>query len=125
MKKLIPYILVGLLVVGFVGLIGYLKVSNSKPESVPKETETYFDDNANVMYFYSPNCVHCIKEKKVLSELAVEGFRVKPMNTLDNPDVANQYKIKATPEFISQKDGARLEGYQEKEALKSWMEKHQ
>ncbi|MDO8507890.1 MAG: thioredoxin domain-containing protein [bacterium] len=126
MKKFIPYIVVGILLVGFIGAIGYLKVSENKPSDNTSRTkiEPYFDDNANVMYFYSPNCSHCIQEKPILTELAKEGFRFKPMNTLENPGVADQYKIKGTPEFISQKDGARLEGFQEKEPLKAWLSQH-
>lgn len=127
MKKFIPYILIGILFVGFVGGIGYLKVSENKPKdntANQSQTEPYFDDNANVMYFYSPNCSHCLQEKPILTELAKEGFRVKPMNTLDNPSVADQYKIKGTPEFISQKDGQRLEGFHEKEPLKVWLTQH-
>lgn len=126
MKKILPYILISILLIGFIGLIGFLKVSEKKPDndSSKVQTETYFDDSANVMYFYSPNCSHCIEEKPILEELATEGFRVKPMNTLDNPSVADQYKIKGTPEFISVKDGARLEGFQEKESLKKWLSEH-
>jgi len=126
MKKFIPYIVIGFLLVGFIGGIGYLKVSEKKPEdnAGQNQTQPYFDDSANVMYFYSPNCSHCNDEKPILTELAKEGFRVKPMNTMDNASIADQYKIKGTPEFISQKDGARLQGFQQKEALKSWLEAH-
>jgi len=126
MKKFILYILIGILLVGFVGGIGYLKVSEKKPQENPVKTQTevYFDDNANVMYFYSPNCSHCIQEKPILTELAKEGFRVKPMNIQDNASLADQYKIKGTPEFISQKDGARLEGFREKDPLRDWLSQH-
>lgn len=126
MKKIIPYILIGVLVVGFIGGIGYLKVSQNKNDNSSNKTQTepYFDDNANVMYFYSPNCSHCIQEKPILTALAGEGFRVKPMNTQENPSAADQYKIKGTPEFISLKDGAKLEGFQEKEPLKAWLNQH-
>lgn len=126
MKKFIPYILIGILLIGFVGGIGYLKVSENKSSNNSKQTQTepYFDDSANVMYFYSPNCSHCLQEKPILTELSKEGFRVKPMNTLDNPSIVDQYKIKGTPEFLSQKDGARLEGFKEKEPLKTWLSQH-
>lgn len=126
MKKYLPYIFIGILLITFIGGIGYLKVSENKTANNTNQTptEVYFEDNANVMYFYSPNCTHCLQEKPILMELAKEGFRVKPMNTLENPGVADQYKIKGTPEFISQKDGARLEGFQEKEALKAWLNQH-
>jgi thioredoxin-like negative regulator of GroEL len=126
MKKFAPYILIGILLVGFIGGIGYLKVSENENGNSNKQTQTeaYFDENATVMYFFSPNCSHCNDEKPILEELAKEGFRVKPMNIQDNPSVADQYKIKGTPEFVSQKDGARLEGFKEKEPLREWLNQH-
>ncbi len=124
MKKAIPYILIGILIVGFIGVIGYLKTSGNKPQNAAVQSESYFDESANVMYFYSPNCSHCIDEKPILEELGQEGYRVKPMNIQDDAEAASQYNIKGTPEFISQKDGARLQGFQEKEPLKNWLEEH-
>ncbi|RJO62300.1 thioredoxin [candidate division WS5 bacterium] len=124
MKKAIPYILIGLLILGFIGIIGYVKTSKEKTSPSNTQTEAYFDESANVMYFYSPNCSACNKEKQILADLAKEGFRVKPMNILEKTEAATQYNIKGTPEFISQKDGARLEGFQEKETLKKWLEEH-
>lgn len=126
MKKFIPYILIGILLIGFIGVIGYVKVSENKTDvsTSQTQTESYFDENATVMYFYSPNCSHCNDEKPILTELAKEGYRVKPMNIQDNPSIADQYKIKGTPEFVSQKDGARLEGFKEKEPLREWLSQH-
>lgn len=124
MKKYIPHIIIGFLIVGFIGLLGYLKTKQEPLEDSRPQVESYFDDNATVMYFYSPDCSHCIDEIPILTELAQEGFRVKPMNIKDNPGAADQYKIKGTPEFISLKDGARLEGFQQKEPLKKWLGEH-
>lgn len=124
MKKYLPYILIGALIVGFIGVVGYLKTTQKDPQVSRQQTESYFDESANVMYFYSPDCSHCNDEKPVLTELAQEGFRVKPMNIKDNPGSADQYKIKGTPEFVSLKDGARLEGFQQKEPLRQWLSEH-
>ena len=127
MKKYLPYILIAILLVGFVGIIGYLKVSDKKTgdaNQTQTETEPYFDDSANVMYFYSPNCSFCIKEKPILADLAKEGYRVKPIDIQANPGFAIQYDVKGTPYFISQKDGAKLNGFQEKEPLKKFLEEH-
>ncbi len=130
MKKLVPYIVIGILVIGFIGVIGYLKMNNSSTQiagqnnATNNENEPYFDENAVVMYFYSPNCSHCLQEKPILTDLAKGGLLVKPMNILDHPDYAKQYNIEGTPEFLSQKDGQRLKGFQEKEPLKKWLEAH-
>lgn len=124
MKKFIPYILIGILILGFIGAIGYLKNSGGGSQDTSVQTEAYFDENANVMYFYSSSCSACIKQKPILEELAGEGYRVKPMNIQDDAESASQYNIKGTPEFISQNDGERLEGFQEKEPLRKWLEEH-
>ncbi len=128
MKKFIPYIIVGVLVLGFIGLIGYVKMNQTpeQPQNNAKitESEPYFDNNAVAMYFYSPNCSHCQDEKSVLTDLAKQGYRVKPMNILDHPDYAKQYNVEGTPTFISQKDGAKLVGFQEEAKLKSWLDQH-
>ncbi len=128
MKKFIPYIIIGVLVVGLIGFIGYVKFKESpvQPQNTTTigDNEPYFDQNAIVMYFYSPNCSHCQDEKSVLTDLSKQGYRVKPMNILDHPDYAKQYNIEGTPTFISQKDQARVVGFQKEDTLKLWLEQH-
>ncbi len=128
MKKFVPYIIIGVLVIGFIGLIGYVKMSQipNQPQTNTKisDIEPYFDQNATVMYFYSPNCSHCQDEKSVLTDLAKQGYRVKPMNILDHPEYGKQYNIEGTPTFVSQKDQARVVGFQKEDALKSWLDQH-
>lgn len=87
------------------------------------ETASYFDHNAKVKYYYSPYCSWCKEEEKVLEVLAKEGYRVKPQNVDDSPQLGIDAKVESTPTFIAE-NGERLEGYQVEEKLRDFLEKH-
>lgn len=129
--------IIGLILLVGLGLIGYLKLSkksiiaNPIPSSsiqevagqVTSDTE-FFSNEAKVMYFYSDFCHWCQKEKEeVLPELGKEGYKVKPMNVGVEPDLGKQYNISGTPTFIDS-NGDRLVGFQEKDALKKFLDEH-
>lgn len=106
--------------------------SNKVEEITPNEP--YFSADAKVMYFYQPKCHYCLLQSPILSELAQEGYRVKSMDATTNADFWAQlsngqdnpksvYKIKGTPSFIAD-NGDRLEGMQQKEALKAFLDSH-
>jgi len=86
-------------------------------------TPAYFDDNAKVMFFYSDGCSWCTKEKDVLEVLAKDGYKVKPMDVGKNQNYWTDYKINGTPTFIAA-NGERLEGYNELDPLKTWLDSH-
>ena len=86
-------------------------------------SENYFSDTANVMYFYSDYCSWCIEEKKVLTELGNEGYKVKSMNIGNDQSLISKYSIEGTPTFISN-SGDKLVGYQKKDALKTFLDKN-
>lgn len=91
-------------------------------EPTVKVSDTsFFDENASIMLFYSDSCGWCNKQKEVLSQLAPEGYRVKPMDVAKNPDYWKQYNVSGTPTFIAA-NGQRQEGYLEKDALKAWLD---
>ncbi|MFH1779911.1 MAG: thioredoxin family protein [Candidatus Micrarchaeota archaeon] len=83
----------------------------------------YADETSKILFFYSDNCDHCFNQKIVLSELANEGFRIKPMNVDEHPEYFQQYNFTGTPIFIAQ-DGARKIGFTEKNELKTWLLLH-
>jgi hypothetical protein len=89
----------------------------------PVAAPTYFDANASVMYFYRDGCPWCAKESIVLTALAIDGYRVKPMHLDTNPDYVKQYNIVITPTFIGP-DGQRMAGYHEADALKPFLDKY-
>lgn len=134
-KSWIIGVIVLVLVIGGLSYWGY-KTNTGKTQvsgASTVEDANYFDDTANVMYFYQDSCSYCIKEKEVLKKLGDEGYRVKSMNIgsnhpenqsawkTNNPD--GEYKITGTPYFIA-KNGDRLEGYQDYDKLKAFLDNH-
>lgn len=122
-----------ILVVGL-GLIGYLKLSrkpiiaNPLPSSSQQvagvTSHPYFSEDANVAYYYSDFCHWCQKEDaEVLTPLAQEGYRVKPMNVGEKPELGAQANVTGTPTFIAS-NGDRLVGFQTKEKLKAFLDAH-
>lgn len=116
-------VLVGLSIVGF-------SRQSKNPTGAPQVSgqtasanQDYFAEDAKVMLFYSDYCSWCIKEKEVLAKLAPEGYKVKPMNVGVQTDLWEKYQIKGTPTFIAS-NGDRLEGYQEYDKLKAWLDGH-
>ena len=125
-------VVLGLVIIIGLGISGYLNLTKKdKQGSVaqPSASATvagatdYFSEDATVMYFYSDMCHWCQQEKEVLSELAKEGYRVKPMNVGNNPELWKQYNIEGTPTFVAG-NGERLVGYNKKDPLKAWLDKN-
>jgi len=85
--------------------------------------QSYFSEDAKVMFFYSDLCSWCKKEKEILKELVTEGYKVKPMDVAKDTGLWQQYNIEGTPTFIAP-DGTRLVGYQDKEKLKAFLDKY-
>jgi len=131
-KDWIITVILGLVIIIGLSISGYLKLSkkgNSTSAVTPSASATvagavsYFAEDAKVMYFYSDYCHWCQQEKEVLAELGNEGYKVKPMNVGENPDLWKQYNIEGTPTFVAA-NGERLVGFQKKDALKSWLDQH-
>ncbi len=126
-------VVLGLVIVIGLSISGYLNLKNKKnaegnPSSTPTvagaaETPAYFSGDAKVMYFYSDLCHWCQEEKTVLDVLGREGYRVKPMNVGEVPELWQQYNIEGTPTFVAS-NGDRLIGYQKEDILKGWLDKH-
>jgi len=128
---IIVSVLVIVVIIGF-AIFGYSKVSNknSKDQTVsPTPTvlaanQNFFSEDAKVMYFYSDLCHWCQKEEAdVLPDLGAQGYKLKPMNVGNDPNLSVQYKIEGTPTFIAE-NGDRLTGYQEEPTLKAWLDAH-
>lgn len=112
----------------FVGAACKSSTSNnnqSNDSQVAGETteESYFSEDAKVMYFYSEYCSWCVKEKEVLQELAKEGYQVKPMDVGKNTNYWQEYEIEGTPTFIGP-DNQRTTGYQTEDKLKEFLDKY-
>lgn len=86
-------------------------------------SEPYFDNASPVRYYFSEQCVHCVRMKPILRELAQEGFRVKPMDVGANPSLWQDIPNAGTPTWLAD-NGDRLTGEKSKETLKKWLESH-
>lgn len=119
-----------ILAIGIFSYYGFKKTGtgNSNAPTVAGENtgaEVYYDDNAKVMEFYSDYCSWCIKQKEVLAKLGEDGYRVKSMNVGKDATLWETYKISGTPTFIADNGkGERIEGYQDYDALKSFLDKN-
>lgn len=131
-KDWIITVVLGLIIVIGLGLSGYYKLTkkdNSTAEVAPSSgaavagSVSYFAEDAKVMYFYSDYCHWCQQEKEVLAELGKEGYKVKPMNVGEKPDLWQQYNIEGTPTFVGE-NGDRLVGFQKKDVLQKWLAEH-
>ena len=96
MNKGIIYLLVA---VAFVALLIFL-INPPKPG--------YFDDGADVMYFYYDDCSVCSYIKPALQQLGEQGYRVKPFD-VHADQMPEGISIQGTPTFIGS-DGEKLEG---------------
>ena len=85
--------------------------------------EPYFDNNASVMEVYQPSCGWCITESSILTDLAKQGYRVKPMNAAADPSIWTKYNVSGTPTFIAA-NGDRLDGAQTEDKLKAFLDAH-
>lgn len=96
-------------------------------EATLSSNEPYFDNNASVMEFYQETCEWCIKESPILQQLSEQGYRVKPMNIganhPENQHLWQDYKISGTPTFVAS-NGDHLDGYQNLDTLKSFLDMH-
>ena len=121
-------LIVVILVILVASLVWYFKSpseekSASSNQAKGEESVDFFDETAKVMYFYSDNCSWCSKQKKVLIELAKEGYSVRPMDVGTDPQLFEKYNIQGTPTFISD-NGEQLVGFREKAELKTWLDEH-
>ncbi len=129
-KRWILGLVILVIVIGGLSIWGFKKSNKENEPQVsgqnttsPQSTESYFSEEASIMYFYSDYCSWCLKEKDVLTKLGSEGYKVKPMNVGKNAQLWTDYKINGTPTFIA-KNGDRSEGYKEYGPLKDWLDQH-
>lgn len=103
---------------------GFNKSTVDRQVAGESTSDSYFSEDAPVMFFYSEKCSWCQKEKtEVLSKLGPLGYKVKPMDVAVSPNLWKDYSISGTPTFIA-KNGDKLEGFQTEDVLKKWLDQH-
>ena len=99
------------------------EVPFDNPATPITPNEPYFDANAQVMEFYQPLCGWCQKESPILTDLAKQGYRVKPINLKDDKASGIKYGVDSTPTFVAT-NGDKLVGYQTEDQLKTFLDAH-
>lgn len=107
------YFVIGVIIIFIISMFYLSSSSNS--------TEPYFSDSSPVLYFYREDCVHCVAMKPILSDLAKEGFRVKPMEFYSHPEDATKYSVQGTPTWINPLNNDKLVGETSIEYLRTFL----
>lgn len=138
MKKPVIYfgVIILIIIIGLVGFFAYQKTKDKEANNNPavatsseqgnvqgENVANYFSEDAKVMYFYSEYCHWCQEEKKVLIDIAGQGYKVKPMDVQKNPEFWEKYSISGTPTFIAP-DGTKKVGYLSKEVLQKFLDQY-
>jgi protein-disulfide isomerase len=126
-KKWILGLVILVIAIGALSIWGFKKSENEATNSQVSGDSTsamvYYSEDAKVMEFYSDYCSWCIKQNEILARLGAEGYKVKPMDVGKNPSFWTDYKINGTPTFVAS-NGDKLEGYQDYDQLKAFLDKH-
>lgn len=94
------------------------------------DQEVMQDKQPVLVDFTRSNCVHCLKMKPIINQLAQEyagSLKVVQVDVMNNPAIANRYEINAVPAFLivdkGQADGPIL-GEIPMEKLKALLRPH-
>jgi len=96
---------------------------------LPDELKEKLKDNEDVtVYFFSPECSHCMNTTPRLIPAAEKtDVNVYKFNLLEFEDGWNQYRVKYTPTLMHFKDGeedARLVGEHSQEEIEAWLKEN-
>ncbi|WP_018153852.1 MULTISPECIES: thioredoxin family protein [Methanothermococcus] len=83
-----------------------------------KYTDLNLEGKTVVLEFYADWCGYCRALEPTINQLENEGVEVIRINTDENPDLANQYGVRALPTIIYIKDGKAVDitiGYKPEE----------
>lgn len=92
---------------------------------LPEDLQKKLANKENVtVYFYSPECTHCQQTAPIVVPLAKEmGINLLQYNVLEFEQGWDDYNIEGTPTIVQFKNGkeaARIVGFNEKEAFRTW-----
>jgi thiol-disulfide isomerase/thioredoxin len=62
-----------------------------------------------VLFFTQPGCSPCEEAKPKVEELRQKGVKITTINIREQPDLARQYRIVATPTFVVLENGVEIE----------------
>ena len=83
---------------------------------IVKLNENNFENNISVgiklVEFYAPWCHFCQRQSDILKELSENNIWIGKVNSDENDNLVNLYRITAFPSFILFKDGEILTRFQ-------------
>ena len=112
------YIVIGIVIV-FIGAMFYLTSSNTSAYSEP-----YFSNSSPVWFFYRDDCIHCQHMIPILTELAKQGYRVKPVEFYSHPTEDDFYHVQGTPTWVNPTTNDTLVGETDSQTLQNYLDKN-
>jgi thiol-disulfide isomerase/thioredoxin len=108
MQRFLCLALITLLFAGCGGLtidIGQTVETVETVETVPDQ----WLPEREVLFFTQPGCLPCEEAKPKVRELRQKGVKITTINIREQPDLARQYRIVATPTFVVLENGVEIE----------------
>jgi len=109
--QFLPYILIPMLVVLFIGLqlYPYFKLRATRGHASPLLAKILQPgqsaDGRILLYFMAPQCGMCRATTPVIDEVARQRADVIRIDASVSPDIAREFRIMGTPAFVLLKDG--------------------
>ncbi|MEW9503106.1 thioredoxin family protein [Jeotgalibacillus marinus] len=92
--------------------IELLDDENYQNQIVPEELQAQIDSGEpTTVYFFSPECSHCLETTPILAPLAEEmGVDMLQLNLIEFPETGGTYGIYQTPTLVYFEDGEFVDG---------------
>jgi thioredoxin 1 len=94
-----------LLIASYLILVPLLSYLSTKRLIGKKIAVNDHGDKDQLIYFYSPKCAPCRKMTPVIKQLAEHHNMIRKIDIQSNPEMARNYRIRATPTLILIKNG--------------------
>lgn len=96
------------------------------PDELDQKLE---EEESAIVYFFSPECIHCMKTTPILMPVADEmDEHVDQYNLLEYTNGWDEFNIQSTPTLVKFKNGketSRIVGEHSKEEIEEWFQKNQ
>lgn len=77
-----------------------------------KNFDANISTGTKLIVFYAPWCNFCQQQNKILQELSAANIWIGKVNSDENPELTNLYRINAYPSFIIFKNGEIVSRFQ-------------
>ncbi|MCB1862881.1 MAG: thioredoxin family protein [Gammaproteobacteria bacterium] len=80
-------------------------VGQPVPDLDSLEAAVHISKGLTLLYFHSPNCAPCRRMSPIVDALAAERYAVVSVDISQNPEVARNFNVRATPTTILVEQG--------------------